>query len=158
MARFTSNTHELTTCVMVQDPATGLVVVQNRVQSWCGPSFPGGHLEEGELPYECAIREVREETGLTIDDLAACGVSFWLNDVTFDRYLVFCYRTQTFTGELIPTTEEGLNTWMSLDDLRAAPTQNGFLSYLPVFLGEAHEASGRWHDGTGGSAARMTYA
>lgn len=34
--------------------------------TWC---FPGGHLEFGEDPEDCAIREVFEETGLSITDI-----------------------------------------------------------------------------------------
>jgi 8-oxo-dGTP diphosphatase len=34
---------ELTTMVMIQDPTTGKVLVQERVKSWKGYAFPGGH-------------------------------------------------------------------------------------------------------------------
>ena len=30
-------------------------------------SLPKGHIEEGETPYECALREIREETNLEVD-------------------------------------------------------------------------------------------
>ena len=39
---------ELTNMVMVRDKASGKVLVQQRVKSWQGLSFPGGHVEEGE--------------------------------------------------------------------------------------------------------------
>jgi len=41
-------------------------------------SPPGGHLEFGETPENCAIREVHEETGLTIENVRLCGVT---NDI-----------------------------------------------------------------------------
>jgi 8-oxo-dGTP diphosphatase len=44
-------------------------------------SFPGGHLEIGETPEECAIRETMEETGLTIESASAVALT---NDVFAD--------------------------------------------------------------------------
>lgn len=39
---------EITNMVMVQDKTTGKVIAQDRIKSWCGISFPGGHAENGE--------------------------------------------------------------------------------------------------------------
>jgi 8-oxo-dGTP diphosphatase len=55
--------------VMIQNKHTGKVLVQDRVKSWKGLSFPGGHVENGESFYDCAVREVKEETGLEVRDL-----------------------------------------------------------------------------------------
>lgn len=44
-------------------------------ESW---SFPGGHLEFGESWQACAVREVREETGLELSSLGFVAVT---NDV-----------------------------------------------------------------------------
>lgn len=57
---------ELTSMVMIQDKTTGKVLVQERVKSWKGLSFPGGHVNQGESIVDSAIREIKEETGLDI--------------------------------------------------------------------------------------------
>lgn len=57
---------ELTSMVMIQDKTTGKVLVQERVKSWKGLSFSGGHVNQGESIVDSAIREIKEETGLDI--------------------------------------------------------------------------------------------
>jgi len=144
---------EFTTMVMVQDPVTKRVLVQNRTKSWTGLSFPGGHAEASESFYDCAVREIREETGLTISDLTPCGVIHWCNSDTQDKYLVFLYKTSTFSGELITEMEEGRHVWMGLDELWAAlgePSGNSFERYLPMFLGSKYsETFGLWNEQAG---------
>lgn len=52
----------------------GLRASAHGKDSWC---FPGGHLEFGETPEECAIRETKEETGLDISEVKRGP---WLSD------------------------------------------------------------------------------
>lgn len=120
---------ELTNMVMIQDRITGKVLVQERTKSWKGLSFPGGHVNEGESLVDSAIREVKEETGLDIKNLKSCGVVHWSNNKTFDRYLVFLYKTVDFEGDLITEMDEGRNYWMSIDELKAQKNTNDFLTY-----------------------------
>jgi len=108
---------ELTTMVMVENPATGEVLVQNRTGKWPGWSFPGGKVDPGENFNDCAIREIKEETGLTISDLEYHGVVHWCNLENDNRYIVFLYKTQNYTGELIPEFEKGQNFWHNKDVL-----------------------------------------
>ena len=35
--------------------------------------FPGGHMEEGETPLECALREMEEELGISSEDVEILG-------------------------------------------------------------------------------------
>ena len=40
----------------------------------------GGKFEENESPEECLLREVREETGLTLTDYRYCGIVTFVSD------------------------------------------------------------------------------
>ena len=81
---------EMTNMVMIRDKNTGKVLVQDTIKSWKGCwAFPGGHVEPVESFVDSAVREVKEETGLDIRNLKSCGVVNWLNNKTFDRYIVF---------------------------------------------------------------------
>lgn len=53
---------ELTVLCMIYDGAR--ILLQDRVKDdWKGYTFPGGHVEPGESFVDCAIREIKEETG-----------------------------------------------------------------------------------------------
>ena len=141
-----SNT-EITNMVMIQDKVTGKVLVQDRVKSWKGLSFPGGHVENNESFVDSAIREVKEETGLDVSNLKNCGVIHWLNNKTFDRYIVFLFKTSDFSGDLIYECEEGKHFWITVDELINTPSENQTPKYLPMFLEEKYsEAFGSWND------------
>lgn len=127
---------ELTNMVMVEDKAAGKVLVQERVKSWTGLSFPGGHVEAGESFVESAIREVKEETGLDIRNLKSCGVIHWANKDTLDRYIVHLYKTSDFSGELLSETDEGKVFWITIDELKNGRLSNNFGNYIPMFLND----------------------
>jgi len=137
---------ELTTMVMIENPATGEMLVQDRLLRWKGLAFPGGHVEPGESIYDCAAREVLEETGLSVHDLQSCGMLYYSWHETPEgeerRYFVFLYKTSTYSGELIPEMEEGRHFWMSMGTLKRQRQRfsPNFENYLPLFFGEQREA------------------
>ena len=84
-----TETVTLTNMCMVYDDA-GNVLVQDKVdKKWSGLTFPGGHIEKGESFVDSVIREVFEETGLTIEKPRICGTKDWLrDDGSFGRRLL----------------------------------------------------------------------
>jgi 8-oxo-dGTP diphosphatase len=139
---------EMTNMVMIQDRQTSKVLVQDRIKSWKGLSFPGGHVEDNESIVDSAIREVKEETGLDVCNLKSCGVIHWLNKKTLERFMVFLYKTTDYSGELIAESDEGRNFWITVDEMRNTPSENQMpKNYLPMFLEDKYsEGFGPWED------------
>ena len=140
---------EMVTCVMILNKGTNEVLVQNRKKSYPGWSFPGGHVENGEGFYDCAVREVKEETGLDIKNLQYCGVVHWINRENDKRYLCFMYTTSDFEGELLADTDEGEQFWLDMDELLAVPREtfsSEHYSLSPLFhaYGKYSEAVISW--------------
>ena len=64
----------------------------------------GGKFEAGETPEECVIREVLEESGLSIQNPKYCGLLMFPRFKGNDWY-VFVFTASDFTGELIDSPE-----------------------------------------------------
>ncbi len=64
----------------------------------------GGHFEETESPSECLLREVREETGLTLTSYQLRGIITFLSDEAEGEYM-FLYTADAFIGELAECDE-----------------------------------------------------
>lgn len=92
----------------------------------------GGKFEKGETPQECVIREVYEETGLTIDNPKLCGfIMFPEFDGTND-WGVFVFKATNFSGDLIHS-KEGTLEWVAYQDILQKHTWDGdylFLTWL----------------------------
>lgn len=138
---------EMTNMCMVYDKATDRVLVQDRIKSWKGISFPGGHIEDGESIVDSTIREIKEETGLLISNLELCGIIYWFNDETGDKYMVFSYRTDVFSGKLLVKTEEGSLFWVDKNELETLSLADGLKERLPMFFDKKFsEGFGVWNE------------
>ena len=96
-----------------------------------GLVFPGGHVEEGESLTESVIREMREETGLLIENPIPCGCKDWIMEDGI-RYLVLLYKTDKFTGEL-KSSKEGRVFWLDRSRVNEANLIWNMRELLEIF-------------------------
>ncbi len=126
---------ELCNMCMITD-AEGRVLVQHRIPKpsnpWSGCTFPGGHVEPGENVVASTIREVKEETGLTVTNLQNCGYIQWYNPEKQSQYFVFLFKTSSFSGELTGS-REGKVSWMTLEEMLKEKLAPNMTRYLAVF-------------------------
>ena len=120
-----------TNLCMVYDNAGNILVQDRRDPDWPGLCFPGGHVEPGESFVESVIREVWEETGLTIESPKLCGTKQFQTRKG-ERYVVFFYKTNLFSGEL-KSSEEGDVFWISRTDLHNYTLCDDFPEMVRVF-------------------------
>jgi len=99
----------------------------------------GGHFEEGESPDECLLREVKEETGLTLTSYTLRGIVTFVSDEWGTEYM-HLFTADGFTGEEIPCDEGDLH-WVPICEVPTLPIWEGdriFLTLLtenaPFFL------------------------
>lgn len=87
----------------------------------------GGHFEKGESPEECLLREVKEETGLTLTSYRFRGiVTFKLTDScggTLTEYMCL-YTADGFEGQLT-SCDEGVLEWIERSKIDSLPIWEG---------------------------------
>lgn len=75
----------------------------------------GGKFEEGESPEECALREVKEETGLTLKSYEYRGIVTFVSDNNFTEFM-HIFWSDDFEGEIIDC-DEGKLEWIEKSKL-----------------------------------------
>ena len=100
-------------CLVYKD--NQILVLDRKKKDWPGLTFPGGHVEKDEDFVSSVIREVKEETGLRIKKPILCGIEEFKTEQE-DRYLMFYYKTNNFSGK-IKSSKEGEIFWIERDDL-----------------------------------------
>ena len=85
---------------------------------WVGP---GGKLEPGESPYDCAKRELYEETGLEVNDLYFRGLITEISPRPDWQWLMFLYVATEFSGTIVEDKREGRLSWCALSEVMQLP-------------------------------------
>jgi 8-oxo-dGTP diphosphatase len=108
---------KLATLCYVNDKINGTTLMLHRIKKendmhegkWNGL---GGKFEIGESPEECVIREIREESGLIIENPKLNGFITFPAFDGFDDWYVFIFSVNEFSGELIDSVEGKLE-WIN---------------------------------------------
>ena len=90
----------------------------------------GGKFEEKESPEDCALREVKEETGLTLTSYAYRGLVTFVSD-RYETEYMHLFTADGFTGELIDC-DEGTLEWVDKALVPTLPTWAGDRIFLEL--------------------------
>ena len=101
----------------------------------------GGKLERGEDPVASAVREVREESGLTVADPKLRGTFIWIDDVQCG--IVYIVTGTRWTGTLVES-DEGALQWHRIADL---PSLEGLARHQRLFLDRILSGSNDFYSG-----------
>ena len=97
----------------------------------------GGKFEADESPEECLLREVREETGLTLTDYRfRAVVTFLCNDSGSDQFM-YLFTATGWTGELEPDCSEGDLAWVPKSRVTQLPIWEGDEIFLKLLAEDA---------------------
>ena len=104
----------------------------------------GGKLEPGETPEECAHREIREESGLEVEQLTLKGFLTFPQFSAGEDWYAFVFTANGVLGTLIESPE-GILAWINDERLLELELWEGDRYFIP------------WLDQPGFFSAKFTY-
>lgn len=93
----------------------------------------GGKFEPGETAEECLVREVYEETGLTLTAYEYVGVIKFYDNAGGDQDM-YLFMGTDFTGEIRTDCPEGDLEWVDRDEVLSLPTWEGDHLFIEPML------------------------
>ncbi len=100
--------------------------VDENKDKWIGI---GGKFEEGESPEDCLLREVREETGLTLKRWRYRGIVTFVSDEWGTEYM-HLFTADAWEGRLREDCDEGVLEWIDRERLLSLPIWEGDKIFL----------------------------
>ncbi len=97
----------------------------------------GGKIEENESPDEALLREIKEETGLTLTSYRFRGIVTFVSD-TWEGEYMYLYTADGFEGELIEC-DEGELSWIDKKAVPDLPAWEGDRVFLNKLLSDESE-------------------
>lgn len=97
----------------------------------------GGHFEQNESPEDCLLREVFEETGLTLTSYRMRGIITFINDICCcnEPEIMFLFTADEFEGSLIACNEGDLK-WIPKEQIKTLPLWEGDKVFLDLLLAD----------------------
>jgi 8-oxo-dGTP diphosphatase len=95
---------------------------------------PGGKVEADESPYECAARELLEETGLQAQEMHLRGIASVVMPALTQPCMQFLYVVTGFSGRLVADEREGSLRWWSVEEAQQLSMPQSNSVYLPRIL------------------------
>ena len=122
---------ECTLCYLEKD-GKYLMLYRNKKKNdpnkgkWIGV---GGKLEKGETPDMCLVREVKEETGLTLNSFRKRGIVDFVSD-EWEPEIMHLYTSDDFTGTVDTDCNEGDLKWIEIKKVPELPLWEGDRIFL----------------------------
>ena len=91
----------------------------------------GGKFEETETPFDCARREISEETGLIADSLSYRGLVTFVSNEYGTEYM-HLFHTDKFSGNLRDDCDEGVLEWVDKREVLNLPLWEGDKIFLDL--------------------------
>lgn len=95
----------------------------------------GGHFEKNESPEDCLLREVKEETGLSLTSWRFRGIVTFVSDGDFNEYMCV-YTADGFSGE-VRECDEGVLEWVKKEDIEKLELWEGDRIFLRLLAQNA---------------------
>ena len=129
---------QLTTLCYIEKNGSYLMLHRVKKQNdinhdkWIGV---GGHFEHHESPEDCLLREVKEETGLTLKNFAFRGIVTFVSDEDPAEYMCL-YTSDSFEGELTDCAE-GTLEWVPFEKIESLELWEGDKIFLRLLHTDA---------------------
>lgn len=91
----------------------------------------GGKFEYGESPFDCARREIKEETGLSVKNLKYRGIVTFVSNEYGTEYM-HLFTSESFFGEMNTDCDEGELLWVKKEKIKDLAIWEGDKIFLDL--------------------------